>query len=101
MLGNDELRAWYGPEHVALAADRGAVGTLLISDGLFRCCILTRTAKFIAYIRLLSYLRASDPKERNRYVAMVEAVREKGGEVCIFSSMHESGERRRIIAMSC
>lgn len=37
--------------------------------------------------------RASDPKERNRYVAMVEAVRARGGEVCIFSSMHESGER--------
>jgi protein pelota len=36
MLGSDELRAWYGPEHVALAVDRGAVGTLLISDRLFR-----------------------------------------------------------------
>lgn len=36
MLGSDEMRAWYGPEHVCLAADRGAVGTLLISDGLFR-----------------------------------------------------------------
>lgn len=39
MLGSDELRAWYGPEHVAIAADRGAIGTLLISDRLFRCCI--------------------------------------------------------------
>lgn len=36
MLGSDEMRAWYGPEHVALAADRGAIGTLLISDELFR-----------------------------------------------------------------
>ena len=36
MLGVDEMRAWYGPEHVALAADRGAIGTLLISDELFR-----------------------------------------------------------------
>lgn len=36
MLGSDEMRAWYGPDHVHLAADRGAVGTLLISDGLFR-----------------------------------------------------------------
>ena len=36
MLGTDEMRAWYGPDHVALAADRGAVGTLLISDELFR-----------------------------------------------------------------
>jgi protein pelota len=36
MLGSDELRAWYGPDHVELAIDRGAVGTLLISDELFR-----------------------------------------------------------------
>lgn len=36
MLGTDEMRAWYGPDHVALAVDRGAVGTLLISDELFR-----------------------------------------------------------------
>lgn len=36
MLGSDELRAWYGPDHVSLAIDRGAVGTLLISDELFR-----------------------------------------------------------------
>ena len=37
MLATDEMRAWYGPEHVALAVDRGAIGTLLISDELFRC----------------------------------------------------------------
>jgi len=36
MLGTDEMRAWYGPDHVCLAADRGAIGTLLISDNLFR-----------------------------------------------------------------
>ena len=36
MLSTDEMRAWYGPDHVALAADRGAIGTLLISDELFR-----------------------------------------------------------------
>ena len=36
MLGSDEMRAWYGPYHVSLAADRGAIGTLLISDDLFR-----------------------------------------------------------------
>lgn len=36
MMNDDELRAWYGEEHVFLAADRGAIGTLLISDRLFR-----------------------------------------------------------------
>jgi stalled ribosome rescue protein Dom34 len=72
MLASDEQRAWYGPDHVTLAADRGAVGTLLISDELFR---------------------AGDPEVRKRYVSIVEDVREKRGEVLIFSSMHESGQR--------
>ncbi|KAF8812553.1 hypothetical protein BYT27DRAFT_7182996 [Phlegmacium glaucopus] len=72
MLGSDEMRAWYGPDHVCLAADRGAIGTLLISDDLFR---------------------ASEPTTRKKYVALVEAVQQKGGEVVIFSSMHESGQQ--------
>ncbi|KAF8505640.1 pelota [Russula emetica] len=72
MLASDEQRAWYGPDHVALAADRGAVGTLLISDELFR---------------------AGDPRIRKRYISIVEDVREKRGEVLIFSSMHESGQQ--------
>ncbi|KAJ3550047.1 hypothetical protein NMY22_g647 [Coprinellus aureogranulatus] len=72
MLGSDENRAWYGPEHVRLASERGAIGTLLISDDLFR---------------------SSDPATRKRYVEMVEEVQSKGGEVIIFSSMHESGQQ--------
>ncbi len=47
MLASDEMRAWYGPDHVALAADRGAIGTLLISDELFRSedhCMHVRVA---------------------------------------------------------
>jgi len=36
MMGIDELRAYYGPEHVIRAVEAGAVGTLLISDSLFR-----------------------------------------------------------------
>ncbi|KAJ9105534.1 hypothetical protein QFC21_001905 [Naganishia friedmannii] len=76
MLGSDELRAWYGPDHVELAIDRGAVGTLLISDELFR---------------------SNDPVQRRRYVRMVEAVRAKGGEALIFSSMHESGQQLNLL----
>jgi len=34
MLASDEQRAWYGPDHVSLAVDRGAVGTLLISSSM-------------------------------------------------------------------
>lgn len=36
MMGSDELRAWYGEAHVLKAAERGAIGTLLISDALFK-----------------------------------------------------------------
>ncbi|KAF7301780.1 Deoxyribodipyrimidine photo-lyase [Mycena indigotica] len=68
MLGTDEMRAWYGPDHVVLAADRGAIGTLLISDDLFR---------------------ASNPTTRKKYVALVEAVQQKGGEVVIFSKLNQ------------
>ncbi|EIN10417.1 pelota [Punctularia strigosozonata HHB-11173 SS5] len=72
MLGSDEMRAWYGPDHVALAAEHGAIGTLLISDDLFR---------------------SSDPAVRKRYVELVESVKQKNAEVLIFSSMHESGQQ--------
>src|ERR1700737_2396648 len=36
MIGIDEQRAFYGPQHVIRAVEAGAVGTLLISDSLFR-----------------------------------------------------------------
>ncbi|PWN53273.1 hypothetical protein IE53DRAFT_384250 [Violaceomyces palustris] len=71
-LANDELRAWYGEKHVLLAASRGAIGCLLISDGLFR---------------------AAEPARRRKFVELVEEVRKQGGEVAIFSSMHESGKQ--------
>jgi len=70
MLDSDVNRAWYGPVEVQLAADRGAIGTLLISDKFFR---------------------HTDAPDRKKYVAIVESVRAKGGEVLMFSSMHESG----------
>lgn len=70
-LASDELRAWYGEEHVLLAASRGAVGSLLISDGLFR---------------------SPDPARRKRFVQLVEEVRSAGGEAVILSGLHESGK---------
>ena len=45
---------------------------------------------------LIHSSRASDPKERKKYVALVEGVQRKGGEVFQFSSMHESGQRKFI-----
>ncbi|PWN39827.1 hypothetical protein IE81DRAFT_326125 [Ceraceosorus guamensis] len=70
-LASDELRAWYGEEHVMLAASRGAIGSLLISDGLFR---------------------SPDPARRKTFVQLVEDVRSAGGEAVILSGLHESGK---------
>lgn len=42
--------------------------------------------------------RARDPIQRKRFITLVEGVREKGAEVLIFSSMHESGQREQVIA---
>lgn len=72
MLSSDELRAWYGVDQVMLAAERGAVGALLISDALFR---------------------SADPAQRKRFVELTETVKAQGGEVAIFSSMHETGRQ--------
>jgi len=72
MLKNEPARAFYGPKHVAMAVEADAVETLLVSDKLFR---------------------AQNVAERRKYVEMVDKVREMGGEVKIFSSLHVSGEQ--------
>jgi len=72
MMENDPLRAWYGEGHVLRAADRGAISKLLISDEIFR---------------------SPDPTRRKRFVKLTEDVKAYGGEVFIFSSMHESGQQ--------
>lgn len=73
MLNNDPDRAFYGYKHVAMANEHGAIGTLLVTDELFR---------------------SADMATRKKYVALVESVRQMGGEVRVFSSMHVSGERK-------
>jgi protein pelota len=72
MLSADPARAFYGPGHVAAAAELGAVQTLLIADSLFR---------------------VNDVAKRAKWVALVDGVREAGGEALVFSSMHVSGEQ--------
>lgn len=72
MLANDPTRAYYGVNHVEKANKQQAVDTLLMSDSLFR-------SKTIG--------------ERRRYVRLVESVRDQGGIVYIFSSLHVSGEQ--------
>lgn len=72
MLMNDADRASYGVKHVEKAVDLQAVEVLLISDELFR---------------------AQDVQKRKRYIKIVDGVKENGGEVRIFSSLHVSGEQ--------
>ena len=42
---------------------------------------------------LIAASRSSDPVTRKKFIHVTEAVKQKGGEVLIFSSMHESGQR--------
>lgn len=72
MLTNDPTRACYGPKHVEVAHERMAVQTLLITDDLFR---------------------NSDIATRQKYVNLVNSVKDSGGTAHIFSSMHVSGEQ--------
>lgn len=71
-MNENETRAWYGPKQVAAAVELGAVSTLLISDSLFR---------------------SPDVQTRRNYIKMVESVRETGGEVAVFSGLHEAGRQ--------
>lgn len=77
LLRKDDGRAWYGPNEVEKAVEKGAVGrgggVLLISNALFR---------------------AQDVAIRRRWVRLVDQVRDvEGGEVRTLSSEHESGKR--------
>ncbi|XP_033627141.1 protein pelota homolog [Asterias rubens] len=72
MLQNEPDRAFYGANQVEMANDGLAIETLLISDQLFR---------------------SQDIAQRKRYVTLVESVRENGGDVKLFSSLHVSGEQ--------
>lgn len=72
MLQNDPNRAFYGIKPVEKAAEQQSIEVVLISDELFR---------------------SQDLKQRKRYVKLVDTVRETGGDVKIFSSLHVSGEQ--------
>ena len=76
-LRKDDGRAWYGPNEVEKAVEKGAVGrgggVLLMSNSLFR---------------------AQDVAVRRRWVGLVDKVKDvEGGEVRVLSSEHESGKR--------
>ncbi|KAI3980647.1 hypothetical protein MKX01_025212 [Papaver californicum] len=70
MLSTDADRACYGPKHVEVAHERMAIKTLLITDELFR---------------------NSDVQIRQKYVELVNSVKNSAGNVHVFSSI--SGEQ--------
>jgi len=72
MMDTDPDKAYYGYDHVSKAHEQLAIDSLLVTDELFR---------------------ASDVKTRKKYVQLVESVRENGGQVYVFSSMHMSGQQ--------
>ena len=72
LLDTNPDKAYYGYFHVQKANNELAIDSLLISDELFR---------------------SSDVATRKKYVALVESVRERGGLVYIFSTMHVSGQQ--------
>jgi protein pelota len=72
MMDTDPDRAFYGYGHVSKAQEHLAVDTLLVTDELFR---------------------SANVATRKNYVKLVEHVRESGGTVYIFSSMHVSGQQ--------
>lgn len=71
-LSSDPSRAYYGYVHVNAALELGAIADLLVSDSLFRSDTL---------------------EERRKYIKLVEDVRNSGGSVHIFSSVHSTGEK--------
>eukprot|EP00824_Muranothrix_gubernata_P006734 TRINITY_DN18668_c2_g1_i1.p1 TRINITY_DN18668_c2_g1~~TRINITY_DN18668_c2_g1_i1.p1 ORF type:complete len:672 (+),score=102.86 TRINITY_DN18668_c2_g1_i1:95-2017(+) len=72
LLGSDPDRTSYGPRHVQRANENQAIQVLMVTDQL---------------------IRAHDVATRHKYVRLVESVKESGGDVYIFSTMHVSGEQ--------
>ena len=72
LLNTEPSRAFYGMKHVEKANEFQAIEVLMVTDSLFR---------------------SKDVKERKRYVALADSVRENNGEVRLFSSLHVTGEQ--------
>lgn len=72
MMERDLSKCCYGEVDCLFAMDNSAIDVLLITDDL---------------------LRVANHKKRQGYVKLMDDVRAKGGKVCIFSSMHQSGKK--------
>ena len=70
MIDVNPDKAYYGYFHVNQANEEMAIESLLVTDELFR---------------------SHDVATRKKYVKLVESVRERGGNVYVFSTLHVSG----------
>ncbi|KAJ2315389.1 Translation factor pelota [Coemansia sp. RSA 2611] len=77
MLNDEPDRAFYGYHDVHKAAENGAIGTLMVTDELFR---------------------AADVPTRKKYIRLVEDSQATNADVLVFSSLHVSGERLNQLA---
>lgn len=72
-LNDDDSKAFYGEKEVEKAIEiGGAIKVLLITDSLFK---------------------SDDVQKRKHYIDLVDKVKQDGGEVSIFSSLHDSGKQ--------
>lgn len=61
-------------------------------------CLKTFIKKDFIFIHICCWFcRAQNVAQRKRFVKLVDSVRECGGDVKIFSSMHISGERKLLM----
>ena len=105
MLKNEPAKAFYGPKHVARAVEaevricsliRGSC--LLPPPPASTPCLLQAVEVLLICDKLF---RAREVADRRRYVELVDRVREVGGEVRIFSSLHVSGEQLEQLSGLC
>jgi len=78
VLKREPDRAVYGYRHVQACNEQRAIQTLLVSDVLFR---------------------SRKIETRKQYVQLVDEVKQNGGEVFVFSSLHVSGERTHTVCL--
>jgi protein pelota len=77
MIDTNPEKAYYGFGHVFAADQELAVETLMVTDDLFR---------------------SSDVVKRKKYVQLVESVKDHGGTVYIFSTLHVSGQQLKQVS---
>ena len=77
MHEDDPLRAWYSEPHVLKAAERGAIGKLLISDELFRCVKMTfLRVSFLEISKRANKGRLNSPTRQSSFGSEAETFRQ-------------------------